>query len=156
MGSEDVSPVNMSSPVPLVESIVNVSFRVGSDSLPYQSRPQSSKILVRGPAARRKRRVVQRVSSMEWEQIGNEIHVWQASLDRAIDAVGRLEPALSPDEKARADRFHFMNDRNRFVVARGVLRELLGRYLQQNPESLAFSYGPHGKPSLSGEYESSG
>ena len=93
---------------------------------------------------------------MEWEQIGNEIHVWQASLDRAIDAVGRLEPALSPDEKARADRFHFMNDRNRFVVARGVLRELLGRYLQQSPESLAFSYGPHGKPALSGEYASSG
>src|ERR1700722_9480355 len=49
-----------------------------------------------------------------------------------------------------------MNDRNRFVVARGVLRELLGRYLQQSPESLAFSYGPHGKPALSGEYASSG
>jgi 4'-phosphopantetheinyl transferase len=100
--------------------------------------------------------VVQPVSSTEWEQIGNEIHIWQAPLDRPIDVVGRLESALSPDEKARADRFHFVNDRNRFVVARGLLRELLGKYLQQNPASLAFSYGHHGKPSVSGEHASSG
>jgi 4'-phosphopantetheinyl transferase len=66
-----------------------------------------------------------------------------------------LESALSPDEMARADRFHFVNDRNRFVVARGLLRELLGNYLQQNPASLSFSYGQHGKPSLSGEYAAS-
>jgi 4'-phosphopantetheinyl transferase len=111
---------------------------------------------MRGPAARRKGRVVQQVSSTEWEQIGNEIHVWQASLDRTGDVVGRLESALSPDEKARADRFHFVNDRNRFVVARGLLRELVGKYLQQDPASLAFSYGQHGKPSLSGEHASSG
>jgi phosphopantetheinyl transferase len=92
---------------------------------------------------------VQPVSSTEWEQIGNEIHVWRAPLDRAVDVVSRLESALSPDEKARADRYHFVNDRNRFVVARGLLRELLGKYLQQNPASLSFSYGQHGKPSVS-------
>jgi 4'-phosphopantetheinyl transferase len=95
-------------------------------------------------------------SSSEWKKIGDEIHVWQASLDRPADVVCRLEPALSPDEKARADRFHFVNDRNRFVVARGLLRELLGRYLQRDPASLAFSYGQHGKPSLSEEDASSG
>jgi 4'-phosphopantetheinyl transferase len=99
---------------------------------------------------------VQLVSSSEWEQIGDEIHVWHAALDRGGQVPGELESTLSLEEKARADRSHFANDRNRFVVARGLLRELLGGYLHQNPADLEFSYGPHGKPSLSGGNASSG
>jgi WD40 repeat protein len=60
------------------------------------------------------------VSSSEWEQIGDEIHVWHAALDREGQVPGELESTLSLEEKARADRFHFANDRNRFVVARGL------------------------------------
>jgi 4'-phosphopantetheinyl transferase len=93
---------------------------------------------------------VQLVSSPDWEKIGDEIHVWHAALDREDQVVGQLESTLSQEEKARADRFHFVNDRKRFVVARGLLRDLLGAYLHQAPASLEFSYGQHGKPSLSG------
>jgi 4'-phosphopantetheinyl transferase len=93
---------------------------------------------------------------MEWKQLGDEIHVWHAALDRAETILGKLESTLSLEEKARADRFHFVNDRNRFVVARGLLRELLGNYLQQAPASLQFSYGKYGKPSLAGGNASSG
>jgi 4'-phosphopantetheinyl transferase len=93
---------------------------------------------------------------MEWEQIGDEIHVWHAALDRDENVIAQLETTLSLEENARADRFHFANDKNRFVVARGLLRELLGRYLHQAPASLEFSYGQHGKPSLSGGNVSSG
>jgi 4'-phosphopantetheinyl transferase len=93
---------------------------------------------------------------MKWEQIGDEIHVWHASLDREEKVLGRLESRLSQEEKARADRFHFVNDRNRFVAARGLLRELLGKYLHQAPAGLEFSYGEHGKPFLSGGNASSG
>jgi len=99
---------------------------------------------------------VQLFSSTEWEQIGDEIHVWRAALDREEEVLRQLEATLSLEEKARADRFHFVNDRNRFVVARGLLRELLGRYLHQSPAGLEFSYGPHGKPFLSGGNASSG
>jgi len=42
------------------------------------------------------------------------------------------------------------------VAARGLLRVLLGGYLQQTPEGLEFSYGQHGKPALSGGNASSG
>lgn len=82
--------------------------------------------------------------------------MWHAALDREEKVLGRLEATLSLEEKARADRFHFAIDKNRFVVARGLLRELLGRYLGQAPDSLEFSYGKHGKPFLSGENVSSG
>jgi 4'-phosphopantetheinyl transferase len=93
---------------------------------------------------------------MEWEQIGDEIHVWHAALDRDENVIAQLETTLSLEENVRADRFHFANDKNRFVVARGLLRELLGRYLHRAPASLEFSYGQHGKPSLSGGNVSSG
>jgi 4'-phosphopantetheinyl transferase len=96
------------------------------------------------------------LTMMEREQIGDGIHVWHAALDRDADSLSRLEVTLSLEEKARADRFHFANDRKRFVAARGLLRELLGRYLQQSPSSLEFSYGKHGKPSLSGANAPSG
>jgi 4'-phosphopantetheinyl transferase len=93
---------------------------------------------------------------MKWEQIEDEVHVWHAALDCEEKVLGRLESRLSQEENARADRFHFVNDRNRFVVARGLLRELLGKYLHQAPTGLEFSYGEHGKPSLSGGNASSG
>ena len=93
---------------------------------------------------------------MEWEQLGDEIHVWHAALDREEGFLCPLESTLSLEEKARADRFHFVNDRNRFVVARGLLRKLLGKYLQEAPARLQFSYGKYGKPSLAGGNASSG
>jgi 4'-phosphopantetheinyl transferase len=99
---------------------------------------------------------VRQISSTEFERIGDDIHVWHAALDREEDFLRRVEATLSLEEKARADRFHFANDRNRFVAARGLLRELLGRYLQQAPAALEFSYGRHGKPALSGKEASSG
>ena len=76
-----------------------------------------------------------------------EVHVWSAFLDE-------LPPArlawLSADEKDRAARFYFEPDRNRFVAARALLRDLLGRYLGLDPAALVFGYGPRGKPSLAG------
>ena len=35
-------------------------------------------------------------------------------------------------------------------MARGTLRALLGRFLDADPRSLSFAYGPHGKPALEG------
>ena len=81
--------------------------------------------------------------------------MWHAALDCTEETLCRLESFLSPDEKTRANRFHFPRDRNRHVVVRGLLRELLGAYLQQAPGSLEFSYAQYGKPFLAGENEAS-
>ena len=94
--------------------------------------------------------------SAERETLGDEIHIWAAALECDVETIRDLEAALSPDERARAERFHFARDRRRFVVARGLLRSLLGQYLQQTPAGLEFSYGPYGKPSLSGANAASG
>jgi 4'-phosphopantetheinyl transferase len=94
--------------------------------------------------------------SSEWAHIGDEIHVWHASLDREDGAIAHFESTLSPDERARANRFRFAKDRNDFSVGRGLLRELLGGYLGEAPTALEFSYGEYGKPFLSGARASGG
>jgi len=48
----------------------------------------------------------------------------------------------------RAAQFRFERDRNSFVLARGVLRTLLGRYLHISPAGIRFEYRPKGKPAL--------
>jgi 4'-phosphopantetheinyl transferase len=55
---------------------------------------------------------------------------------------------LSPDENARAERFHFGEHRRAFVLGRGVLRTLLGGLLAMPPAQIPFAYGPKGKPGL--------
>jgi len=79
----------------------------------------------------------------------NEIHVWRASLDQPIPRFHKLREMLSKDERMRAGRFHFEQDRKRFIVGRGILRTILGRYLNVEPARLQFCYGKNGKPALS-------
>lgn len=74
-------------------------------------------------------------------------HVWTLELASGQD-LARLSRWLSPDERARADRFVRDEDRRRSIAARGALRELLGAYLGTDPAALAFRRGPHGKPEL--------
>src|SRR6266478_5529693 len=81
-----------------------------------------------------------------------EIHLWRAYLDRAEMVLHQFEATLSTDEKARADRFVFRRDRNHFVGTRGILRELLGRYLSHTPAEFEFDYSSKGKPSLRAEF----
>jgi 4'-phosphopantetheinyl transferase len=80
--------------------------------------------------------------------VESEVHVWRAYLDCEETVLHQFEATLAPDEKARASRYHFQRDRNSFIVARGVLRELLGRYLNRSPAQIEFDYSSRGKPAL--------
>lgn len=78
---------------------------------------------------------------------GDEIHVWCVELD-AGDEVAALAACLSAEERERASGLPSETHQRRFVVARGRLRQLLGRYLGQAPGAIAFARGAHGKPFL--------
>lgn len=99
-------------------------------------------------------------SEQSWEQppesvalSTGDVHVWKASLDRTPSELDSLRQTLTPDEQKRADRFRFENHRDRFIVGRGVLRAILGRYLNRPPNQLFFEYTPYGKPILASETE---
>jgi 4'-phosphopantetheinyl transferase len=82
------------------------------------------------------------------------VHVWRADLGLEAAYLRRLERNLSADERTRASRFRFARDRDRFVGARGLLREILAPYLNASPGRLSFGYGAHGKPFLAEEEHS--
>jgi 4'-phosphopantetheinyl transferase len=83
----------------------------------------------------------------------DEVHVWRASLDQPASQLESFRLSLSADEQARVQRLYFRNDREHFTVARGMLRAILGGYLNREPESLSFCYGSHGKPGLAGHLD---
>jgi phosphopantetheinyl transferase len=73
------------------------------------------------------------------------VDVWWADLEAIRD---RPEQLLCPEELARAARIVPARKRVLWPRSRGVLRALLGRYLDRDPRELRFALGPHGKPML--------
>ncbi|MCM5680341.1 4'-phosphopantetheinyl transferase superfamily protein [Schlegelella sp. S2-27] len=72
--------------------------------------------------------------------------LWRAGLDTAPSA--DEQAWLSDDERARAQRFVFDRDRQRFLAAHCALRALLSRQTGLAPHAIRFSLGPYGKPFL--------
>jgi 4'-phosphopantetheinyl transferase len=86
----------------------------------------------------------------------DRIDVWRVCLDSPELSKGDGCELLAPDEVARASRFHFEDDRRRFVKCRVALRRLLGRYLATSPAEIRFQYENHGKPEIAHPQDSRG
>ena len=90
---------------------------------------------------------------MESKQPGNigvptgRVDVWSVRLDEPAKA-GFEVVVLSPDEIARASRFHFEKDRIHFTQCRSALRNLLAGYLAIPAAEIRFEYLTSGKPQL--------
>jgi 4'-phosphopantetheinyl transferase len=67
-----------------------------------------------------------------------EVHVWLAELEQPARTVQQITSVLSSGELLRAQRFYFERDRRCFIVARGVLRRILGWYLALPPALLPY------------------
>jgi 4'-phosphopantetheinyl transferase len=73
------------------------------------------------------------------------VHVWRANVTKADASLADL---LSADEHKRSERILDEHQRELWRRSRGLLRELLGRYLDLDPRSLRFIIGEYGKPEL--------
>lgn len=76
------------------------------------------------------------------------VDVWRTDLQVKDGLVASLLPLLSEDERARANRFYFQKDHDRFTIARARLRLVLSFYLDIPAQQLQFQYSQTGKPSL--------
>jgi len=83
----------------------------------------------------------------QWTVDGGTVHVWFVDLGDEL-AVNDCFKLLSRDERERAAKFRFEKDRLHFIIARGVLRQVLSLYLSKKPNTIRFEYGKYGKPFL--------
>lgn len=80
------------------------------------------------------------------------VDLWRVGLQaQPPSRMQRFFAGLCHAERARAQRFRLRAKYNEFVVTRGLLRHLLGRFLQIPPAELRFRFGAHGKPLLCDE-----
>jgi len=76
----------------------------------------------------------------------NDIHVWLAELNPPKNDLVSLQASLSDDELDRANRFVQPIHCDRFIAARGILRQFLARYLNLKPHKVIFDANAFGKP----------
>lgn len=81
----------------------------------------------------------------------DEVHCWCVTLDVLPETAARLYATLTDDERQRSAHLRSERDRQRFIVAHGALRELLGCYLETDPDEIRFGHNAYGKPHLSPE-----
>lgn len=77
-----------------------------------------------------------------------QVHLWRSPLSLEAAQTQQHYGLLSSEEKQRAAKFHYPEDRDHFINARGILRRLLGQYLSISPTEIAFTFTEFGKPGL--------
>lgn len=74
-----------------------------------------------------------------------EIRIFRGSLETDQEQFSSLLSILSAEERDRADRFVFPQDRERFVNGRGTLRIILGSVTGLPPAAISLRKGKYGK-----------
>jgi 4'-phosphopantetheinyl transferase len=83
-------------------------------------------------------------------ELDSAVVVWIAQLSRLGDSLAACESLLDAQERERAARFRFPEDRARFVAGRGLLRHGLRRYAPHLPSAIELAYTGLGRPILPG------
>jgi 4'-phosphopantetheinyl transferase len=74
------------------------------------------------------------------------IDLWKIYIPAYLHKMDQLFDLLSSDEKSRAARYHQQKDKHRFVVGRGMLRQILSHYTGCPSRGLELRKGINGKP----------
>jgi 4'-phosphopantetheinyl transferase len=82
-----------------------------------------------------------------------EVHIWTTQSNPQDTSLASLHSLLSPSEVAAANRFVFDHSRKAYVFAHGVLRQILGGYVDLSPEEIRFEQTRFGKPFLAGPHD---
>ena len=78
----------------------------------------------------------------------NALHIWCALISEHEPGLAHYTTYLSPDELQRASRFRMPTLQKRYIISRGLLRRLLGTYLDCRPELVHIACSLQGKPYL--------
>lgn len=76
----------------------------------------------------------------------NMADIWRINISSNLFLLDHFLSILQPAEIARANRYFQAKDKNRFIISRGALRVILGKYFNQSPSSIEFAEGANKKP----------
>ncbi|MGB3152445.1 MAG: 4'-phosphopantetheinyl transferase superfamily protein [Maribacter sp.] len=77
-----------------------------------------------------------------------EVIIWQIDLNICENQVNDYLMILIEEEMLKANRFKFNRDKRNYIICRGVLRILIGHYLNMNPKDVQLKYNEFEKPYL--------
>jgi 4'-phosphopantetheinyl transferase len=81
------------------------------------------------------------------------IDIWCAFCDAITDPalLQRYGALLTDTERSQQARFHFAEDRHRYLITRALLRTTLSRYADMPPERWRFVPNAYGRPAIANE-----
>lgn len=82
--------------------------------------------------------------------LARDVHVWNVDLNLDRDRINELGQFLTTQESQRAAKFINPMHGDRWIVARGYLRQILSEYLDLTPAQIVFKLGAQGKPAVEG------
>ncbi|WJR80342.1 4'-phosphopantetheinyl transferase superfamily protein [Bradyrhizobium sp. NP1] len=74
------------------------------------------------------------------------VDVWRTTLNSSSADLSKLSGSLSSEERERADRFRWEQDRARFMLGRIMARSVLGHCLQKPASTIQLAVDHAGKP----------
>ncbi len=82
-----------------------------------------------------------------------QIELWLAFYNQITDValLSNLRLLLNEAERQQAQRFHFPDDRQRYLVTRAMVRTVLSRYVDVAPADWVFSKNEYGRPEIVNE-----
>jgi 4'-phosphopantetheinyl transferase len=86
----------------------------------------------------------------EFDLPKGEVYVWRVRLDHPPISHEHLAGVISTEEHRKANAYRFDRLRRRYIVSHGMLRMILGNYLDLEPADIPFGFEPNGKPQLAG------
>ncbi|MET4575545.1 4'-phosphopantetheinyl transferase family protein [Ottowia thiooxydans] len=89
-------------------------------------------------------------SSKFCESQGAHVDLWLAYYGEFQNDDPALLELLNPAEREQQARFHFGDDRLRYLVTRAMVRKVLSRYADVAPKAWNFENNAYGRPEISG------
>ncbi|PQJ12277.1 hypothetical protein CJD36_000525 [Flavipsychrobacter stenotrophus] len=92
------------------------------------------------------------IDNVSWQnepdtyQLHNTVHVYSITISESLHLLTLADTLLSEAEHKRANSYYQQKDRERFIISRVALRQLLGKYLSQAPQNIVFSIVNNKKP----------
>ncbi|MCK5683598.1 4'-phosphopantetheinyl transferase superfamily protein [bacterium] len=78
----------------------------------------------------------------------DETYIFFISVTEKEKDIDTFLTSMSHGEKERARKYRFKKDKNRYIVARGMLRRILGGFLCVSASNISFTYNHYGRPLL--------